>query len=278
MDDGCQSVPFAAERRSPASDSDRPRSPGNLLLRRSWIVIIGAIVVGALTYVISGQVAATYASSATVAVEVSGTDANATSLGANNFAAQFAQQVSATQVLQSAARDLGSSIPSSSITGGTVAAQNIIAVNATANSSRLAATRAQAVTVAFVKYVSQRVSAQVKVYSSAAARGIAPLTASINSAELQLGQAPPDSSRATALGEQLATLVAERATAEAQVAQTAISGTPTVAIVKKAGAGHQIAPKPKLYAVIGFLLGLVALSRLVVMVLPNGLRSAAAKS
>jgi uncharacterized protein involved in exopolysaccharide biosynthesis len=255
--------------RKPELRQREPRSASGLLLRRSWIVVLGAVAIGIVTYLVSREVTATYSSSATVAIQVSGTDADATSLGANNLAAQFAQQVGATQVLRRAQRSVGAAIPSTSITGGTVGAQNIIAINAVANTPDVAQRRAQAVTNAFVTYVSGRVASQSRSYEHAASHGISPLTRTIRSVQSQLSQTSATSARAAALEGQLTTLIAERATAQADVAQTAVSGTPTVAIVSDAGAGSQTAPKPKLYAVIGFVIGLLALARLVVVVSPG---------
>lgn len=243
-------------------------SPASVLLRRSWIVVIGAIVIAAAVYAISKRVPATYGSSAQVAVVVSGTDVNDTSLGANNLAGQYAQEVSATPVLAYADRLLGrhsAGIPASAITGGAVGAQNLISIQATAGSPGVAQRRAAAVTTAFTNYVAQQVQAQAAGYQTASSRQLKPINTQIAQTEAQLNAVgSATSANAVALSSELSSLVAQRAVSEGNIAQTAENGRPSISLVSNAAAGSETAPKPKLYALIGFVLGLLILARLVV--------------
>jgi capsular polysaccharide biosynthesis protein len=243
-----------------------------ILFRRSWIVLVGAALVAAATYLVSERVPATYASSAEVAVQVSGTDINDTTLGANNLADQYAQIVNSTQVLSAADRLIGDSggIPSSSVTGGAVAAQNLVSIRATASSPGLAAKRANAVTTAFIRYITLQVSQQASGYQKTSSVELKPLNAQIAQTQAALASAGSASSgsaispRTLTLEQTLDTLIAQRAAALGSIAQTAVAGRPAVTLVSVAGAGSQVAPKPKVYALVGLLLALLILARLVV--------------
>ncbi|MGO9884585.1 MAG: hypothetical protein ACLPV4_16415, partial [Solirubrobacteraceae bacterium] len=219
---------------SSRSKTARPRAyattPASILLRRWWIVLGGALVITAGVYAVSKAVPATYTSSAKVAVVVSGTDVNDTSLGANNLAGQYAQEVSATSVLVAADKalaDPAAGIPSTAITGGQVGAQNLISIQATANSPDLAQQRAAAVTGAFVKYITRQVEAQAAGYRKASLAQLQPLNTQIAQTQDQIQSAGPGSAAAVALESELGTLVAQRAAAEASVAQTAEAGRPS---------------------------------------------------
>jgi hypothetical protein len=102
----------AGEREAAEKDKDGttppspPRSAADVLARRWWVVLLVAIVIAAATYEISNHIPARYSSSATVAVQVSGSDPNATTQAADNLASQYAQQVGAQPVLAASSRIL----------------------------------------------------------------------------------------------------------------------------------------------------------------------------
>jgi capsular polysaccharide biosynthesis protein len=235
---------------------------------RGLVVVCASLAVAAVVFVVSHAIHGTYSSSSTVAVNVSGSDINDTSLGADNLASQYAQQVNATPVLQQASTKLdGAGIPSGSISGGAVGAQNAIAIKATAPSATLAQARATAVTNAFVAYVDQEVTRQAAGYVSSATTALKPLAAQIAHVQSQLAArstsaSSSSSSSTAALEEELGTLTAQRAAALASIAETSVAGGASVTIVGAAGAGVKTAPKPTLYALVGFLVALLITGRL----------------
>jgi capsular polysaccharide biosynthesis protein len=219
------------------------------------------------TYAIAKSVPPTYRSAAEIAVQVSGTDPESTSLGANNLAEQFAQEVGSSDVLSSAnalLREPGG-IPSTSITGSTVDAQNLISIQATAGSAPLAQRRAAAVAKAFVTVINKLVSDQSARYQTSSASALKSLSSQIAQAEVALGHAPAGSSRANLLQGTLDTLIASRASAEVSVANTAAAGRPSVTVINEPGAGNQIAPKPKLYAGVGLIVSLLIFGRVALL-------------
>jgi hypothetical protein len=248
-------------------------------LAKSFLVLFAAVVVGVVVYVASKAIPAKYASSATVAVSVSGSDVNDTSLGADNLASQYAQQVSATPVLQAAIRRLDADIPSGSVSGGVVGGQNVVSIEASADSASLAQERASAVTSAFIAYVNTTVANQASTYTQSAQVQLAPLTEQIKSVQSQLSKASAStivttatSAETAALEQQLGTLIAERASAFSAIAQTSVAGRPSLRLVSAAGLGGKTTPKPPLYALVGFFVALLIGARVAVS---SGTRRAA---
>lgn len=257
----------------------RPEPPRGaaLLLRRLWIVLLGAILVGAATYFASKRVAPTYSSTADVLVLVSGgTDVNDTTLGANNLADQDAQLVDSGQVLSMASHLINKhlSVPKSSISGGTVGAQNLIQVQATAGSPSVAQARAAAVTQAFIHYITQQNASQVAEYQQTSNTLLKPLDANITRTENELNKSglAADSPRTVTLQQSLNTLLAQRASAMANIASAAAASRSTLRLASTAGVGAQIAPRPTLYATVGFIVALLVLLRAVTYIPARGPR------
>jgi len=242
-------------------------SATSILLKRWWIVVGGAALVAVITFAISKTVPATYSSSSKVAVLVSGTDINDTTLGADNLASQYAQMVGATPVLAAADKLLPGSdpIPSSAISGGSVGAENLIEIQATAGSAALAQARAAAVTGAFINYIPSQVDSQAASYQTSSTAQLKPLDTQIAHTQAALDSAGPASTpKSLALEQTLDALIAQRAAALSSIAQTAVAGRPTVALVSDAGAGSQTAPRPTLYAMVAFIIALLVIARSVV--------------
>ncbi len=257
----------STERRQPLAASERRvPSAGEILLRRWPALIGGAVLIALITFAVSEAVPATYASSAMVAVQVSGTDANDTTLGANNLASQYASEVNASQVLSLADSMLPSksAIPSSSISGSTVSAQNLVSISATGSSPSLAQERAAVVTRAFIRYINAQVAAHANQYEHAYSIELKPLDDEIAQDEAELGTLRSTSGKAVAVQLELNTLLAQRASSETAIAQTAVAGRPSVTLVSDADTASQSAPRPKLYALVGFIVGLLVLARFVV--------------
>jgi uncharacterized protein involved in exopolysaccharide biosynthesis len=247
------------------------------LARRWWIVLLAAVVVGAATYEISRHLPASYSSSATVAVQVSGSDPNSTTQAANTMAGQFAQQVTAEGVLSAASQALHVSVSdlNTSVSGGVVGDQNLITVQASAGSPQDAQNRAATITADFIKYVASQATQQRQTYAKDSQQQLAPINAEIQQVTQQLNRFGPSqttSARYLSLQSTDSTLLAERAAALASIAQNGSGGYPTMTLVSAAGAGSMVAPQPKLYAIIGFILALIIVGRLVVYFAPRGRR------
>ena len=245
-------------------------STTSVLWRRSWIVLIGAVVIALLTYLVSKQLTPVYASTADVSVVVTGQDPEDSSLGANSLASQYAQEASATTVLVDANRALArqglGSVPTTAISSGVVAAQNIIAIRVTASSASLARIRAAAVTNAFIAYVTSQVNSIERKYEASSQRELKPLNAQIASVTKQLKAAGPDSSDELSLENTLSALVSSRASATSSIAETSNVDRPTISPVTAAGVATKTSPKPPLYAAVAFVIALLLLARLVTLI------------
>jgi hypothetical protein len=195
---------------------------------------------------------------------VTGTNVNDTTLGANNLAAQYAQLVNSSVVISAADRLLKppGSIPTSAVTGGAVSAQNLVSIQATASSPQQAQARAAAVTTAFIEYVTYQVSRQATHYQQTTAAQLRPIDVEIASTQAKLKRSP--TTARFALQQTLDTLLGQRASAQANIAESSVAGRPSVQLASQAGLGGQTAPKPTLYAVVGFVIGLLIIARLVV--------------
>lgn len=244
-------------------------SAASLLGRRWWVVLVIAVGIAVVTYLVSRLVPAVYASSASVAVVISGTDPNSTTQGADNLASQYAQEVDAQPVLVAAAHGLGPAAHglSGAISGGTVAGENLISIRATGSSPQATQRRAAAVTNAFIHYVTAQFASQSREFQQQSLQRLAPIDAEIRRVTTELEGLWPSqqSSGAYATAQAtLSTLITQRSTAVVNIGQTAVSGRPSLTVVNTAGAGGQVAPKPWLYAAVAFVLGLIIVARLVV--------------
>jgi len=206
--------------------------------------------------------------------DVAGVDPNSTTEAANTMAGQFAQQVDAQSVLAAASRTLhvSTSELNASVSGGVVGDQNLITIQANGSSPQSAQQRAATVTADFIKYVSDQAALQRQSYDSSSQQQLAPINSEIQQVTRQLdgiraGQ--QTSARYLSLQSTQSTLLAERAAALANIAQTGSGGYPTITLVSTAGAGSETAPQPKLYAIIGFILALLIAGRLVVYFAPR---------
>lgn len=252
-----------------------PRS--EVLRRKWWLVLLTAILVAGATYGVSHAIPKQYRSSGTVAVNVSlgTTDPGQIATAENNLASQYAQQVTAQKVIGQAtlmlaaadARDL-----TSTISGGTVADQNIVQVTAVGSSPGQAQRRAASVLTALIAYVNQSVKQQSGAYTRSVQAQLRPIDDEIRSLSNQISRAPSrslNSGRYLAMQQTLSTLIAQRSSSIASIAQAASGGQPSMSVLTQAGAGAQIAPRPTLYTGVAFLVALVLASQAVVYLAPR---------
>jgi capsular polysaccharide biosynthesis protein len=249
----------------------------DILRRRWWLVLIIAAVSGGATYGISKKaVPAQYSSTATVSVQVTGAfDPSQSATGANSIAAQYAQIVSSGIVLQAATKTLAPQDANgltTSVSGGTVADQNLVQIRATGSSAGQAQRRAAAVVTALTGYVAQTVSRETNAYSAAARQQLRPISDQIQKISRQISRAPLavlTTARYVALQQTLSTLIAQRSAAEASIAQSSTGGHPSLNLLSSAGPGSIVAPKPALYAGVAFVLALILVSQAVVYFTPR---------
>ena len=262
----------------PVWNHDQPSGPprSDILRRRWWLVLIIAVVIGGVTYVVSKKVPAQFRSTATVSVQVTGAaDPNESATAANSVASQYAQIVTGGTVLEAAAKTLSSgdaSGLSGAISGGTVADQNIVQVRATGASAGQAQRRATAVVNALRLYVTRVSSNAASAYSRTARRQLQPIDTQISSISAKISAASRDaltSGRYLAFQQTLSTLIAQRSSAEAAIAQNATNGQPTMNLLSTAGSGTQVAPKPTLYAGVAFVLALILVSQAMIYLAPR---------
>ena len=252
-----------------------PRS--EVLRRKWWLVLLIAIGVAGITYAISGLVPKQFSSAGTAAVNVTGgsSDPSQVATAADNLASQYAQQVSAQKVIAQATRNLGPSDArnlSVAVSGGTVADQNIVQVSAVGSSPGQAQRRAANVLAALVGYVSSTVRQESGAYSRSVQTQLQPIDRQIRSISTEISNAPSRSlntGRYLALQQTLSTLIAQRSSSVLAIAQDASGGQPSLSVLTDPGPGAQVAPRPKLYAGVAFLLALVLVAQGMIYLTPR---------
>jgi uncharacterized protein involved in exopolysaccharide biosynthesis len=256
---------------SAVAEWHRPPLPSNhraaVLKRWWWLILLVSAGVGIATYAISKVVPAQYSSSGTVAVNISGADASQTSLAANNLASQYAQEVTAQGVLQRATKTLSATDARSlttSVSGGTVADQNIVQVQALGATPGQAQRRAASVVNALIAYITTTVSQTSNAYAQSAEGRLQPIDQEIRRLTGELAQAPSGSATTghyLTIQQTLSTLIAQRSASIATIAQNASGSQPTLSVLSSPGPGGQTAPRPTLYAAVAFLVALIVVSQ-----------------
>jgi capsular polysaccharide biosynthesis protein len=266
----------------PIWNHDHPPQPprSDIVRRRWWLILLIALLIGGATYAVSKAVPAQFSSTATVNVQVTGAaDPNESATAANSMASQYAQVVTGGSVLEAAAKTLSPSDVSGlsgSISGGTVADQNIVQVRATGASPGQAQRRAAAVVNALRQYVMRVSSAETSAYGAAARRQLKPIDTQITSISSQISSAARNtltSGRYLALQQTLSTLIAQRSSAQAAIAQNSTNGRPSMDLLSAAGPGTQVAPKPPLYAGVAFVVALILVSQAMIYLTPRPRRA-----
>jgi capsular polysaccharide biosynthesis protein len=249
-----------------------PSSPDRLglLWRAKWVVLVVTALIAALTYGISSAMPAKYESSIVVRIAAQGGDNSASNLAvqaSNDLASQYAQLVTAAPPIMEAASKLhiGSGTLAASVSASTVAAQNLVKITAQAPSPEGASTRARQVAQAFRVYVGHLTRRQGNDYANAVSARLKPLDDNIAQTRRQL-QTGTASERLESL-KILSNLLIQRQEFEASVAKSAASAQPTVQVLFSPSAGAKVSPKPKLYALIALIAGLILVSQIAITVL-----------
>jgi capsular polysaccharide biosynthesis protein len=254
--------------------------PSVIWRSKGWIVA-AAVLAGVAAFAVGAVVPPTYESAATVRIVAqsplsSGQDLV---LASNDLASQYSQLVESGPVLDTAARRLnmrGGTL-NADVSGSTVSGQNLVRITAHSGKPALAEREARAVTDAFVAQVQHANNDQSAAYRQRVNSALAPIDKDIEQARGAVEKASEAASTATAVtqaaatadlaGKQaaLTTLLTQRQTIAAQLAQTS-AAQPSVQIWSPAGAGHKIAPRPLLYALVAFVAAALVTAQIAVIV------------
>ncbi len=218
-------------------------------LRDGALCFVVSVLVAIAAYGVGRHLPPVYQASGTIRVATatqSGiADSNVTA--ENDLASQYAQLVGSSAVATMAAKTLGAppQALSGKISGSTVGAQNILEVTATAGTAAGAVERALAAVPAVALYLTQ-------------------LTVQFNTAymielesRIKNTSIPGDTARGSGAPAVMAAYANSRATALFQALRDAAGNQPAFQIVSTASSATQTAPKPKLYALVAFIVALL---------------------
>lgn len=230
-----------------------------LPLRVGLACLAISVLAAAVAYGVGRRLPAVYQSSGTIRVATATqngiADSNVTA--ENDLASQYAQLVDSSSVVAMTATALR--VPpqtlNGKISGSTVGAQNVLEVAVTASTPGTAVARAQAAVSAVALYLTQ-------------------LTAQFNTAyeirltsQIRNTRFPEGSGRSPA-PQVLAADVNTEATALFQALRDAAGNQPSFQIIDSGGAAAQTAPKPKLYAIVAFVVVLLLCLRMAFVLRP----------
>lgn len=226
---------------------------GSIGFRAAALCLIVSVVAAAGVYGVSGALPPVYQASGTIRVAVPSqggiTDPNVTA--ANDLATQYEQLVSsgAVQVMAASALHVPVNSLDGTISGSTVAAQNIVQVTATAGSAGVAQARAVAAVDAVHRYLTNLTYRQNQHYLGALSQGITRATDPPGST------APSSPAAANA-----------RVTLMAQAQLDAAGNQPSFQVIDRSASASETSPRPKLYALVAFVVALIVSARLAFVV------------
>lgn len=215
------------------------------------VAVLGAVIVAAIAYEVGKGISTTFTSTGSIRIGLASeggvSDPDVTA--ANDLASQYAQLVSSAAVQHKTAQRLGvsSSELNGSLSGSTLAAQNILVITASAGTAAQSRARATAATSVMQTYLETLEATVSQRYLTRIGDGLAKLGATTGRGR------PPGTTAA---------LVQAKAQALASGARDAAANTPVFQIVSEDAVATQTQPKPKLYALIALVLGLIVFGRL----------------
>lgn len=269
-----------------ASEPERIDRVGILWDGKAWILAAAA-----LAAIVAGTIASvlppTYRASTLVRVvaQANGGSGQDVVLASNNFASQYAELVDSSPVIAAAAKRLA--VPPNEIrdalSAGTVSGQNIVRISAEAEEPEIATRHADVVANVFVERMRTANQRQSLEYTRSVERQLVSSDREITRARKDVEQATLEAqsaytSQATAAAANLAakqsaltTLLTQRQTILASLAQTAAS-QPTVTVWSAADRGGKVQPPVFVYAAAAFLV--MAFAAAQVLLLVRGRRTA----
>jgi capsular polysaccharide biosynthesis protein len=259
----------ATETAAPPTEGQRKVPPGARRRRGrrkllAFLLIVAPVAVAVCVYAISSTLAPRYEASSTLRIVAQGANGLSDQLvtASNDLASQYAQLADAPPVIHRAARALH--IPASEldgeVSGGTVAAQNLISIAARADNSTAAVRRSQAVAVAFIDYASSLNERQASVYSRSVQDRLKPLDSEIAAARKLLNRGDPSQRNSTALV--YSNLLVQRQQLVTSLAQSAAASQPGVQLVAPAASASKVQPKPVLYALVALVAAALVAARI----------------
>ncbi|RZS87374.1 hypothetical protein EV189_2802 [Motilibacter rhizosphaerae] len=241
-----------------------------------WLIVAVALLLGAgvFLYVKAQPVSYSAQSSVRVTVPQTKNGARDSALASEELAAQYAQYATSTDVRSSAEKRLGAGV--GQVTAVPLNNYNLIAVTASGSTAKQAAARSNAVAEALVDYVTTVNSSVVSAASKRVKAQLDSLDSQITSIRAQIKKL-----QAVAQGTGRAADLAQAEVASQQsllsnllnVQQNTLSGStndilvgqPDVAVVDQPQVGSPVTKHAPLYAVVAFLVALLALSEVAVL-------------
>jgi hypothetical protein len=232
-----------------------PPRQGRKVALRVLIVIAFALAAAGVTYAVSSAISPTYGSSTQLLVnvnEANGLGVDAIS-AANQLTAQYVQLVPTDAVLGAPATKLGMSVGDlrNAISAGTVSQENLLQINAEGPSASAAEQRAATVTSDFMSYVTRTNTAQLHSYISTMSTQLQAVNNDYAQLAARLRRAR--GAQAGYIQGELGALATQQQSLQSQLTQRASAGVPQVQLVRSAGDGTRVAPRPTLYAVVALL-------------------------
>jgi len=228
------------------------------------VVVAVSVLAAGIAYAVSRSLPASYQSSATFRVTVPNQQGVNDSVvtAANDLASQYAQLVDSTPVLDAAATTLH--VPASSLNGkigaSTVNAQNLVQVTASAATPAVAEARASAAVYALVEYLDTINAKQGSIYAANASKALAPIDRTLTNLTRRLGTDKPGMQASDAAV--LASLLSQRQQVLDSLATNVAAGLPTLQVISPGNGASQVSPRPKLYALITFVVVLLIAARI----------------
>jgi capsular polysaccharide biosynthesis protein len=255
----------------PVAQSAEPRQRNHLrrdLVLAAIAAILAATLAAIAVYVASGHLPATFQSSATIRVAIQSTsDVNdGTITASNDLASQYAQIASTGTVIGLARKQLDGAdaqLTGNDVVASTVAAQNLVKITVNGHDGGQSQRRADAVGTAFVEGLRELNGRQAEQYSNEVSSRLGPIDRSIALTRRELSGGTQDSRRNAAIV--LASLIVQRQQVQASIAQNVAAMQPTLTQVAGAGPGEKVSPKPKLYAIVAFVIVLLVVGRVLIV-------------
>jgi capsular polysaccharide biosynthesis protein len=253
---------------APPTDSTVAVSPGPRRPRRgrrrllALPLIVAPVAVAVAVYAISSRTTPTYEASSTLRIVAQGGLSDQLVTASNDLASQYAQLADAPPVIARAARALHvrASELGGKVSGGTVAAQNLISIAARADSQAAAVRRSQAVAIGFIDYASTLNERQANVYARSVRDRLKPLDAQIATARKLLNGGGTSQQNSASL--LYSNLLVQRQQLLASLAQDAAASQPGVQLVAPAATASKVQPKPELYALVAFVAAALVAARI----------------
>ncbi len=232
---------------------------GPLNFRSALLCLVISVAAALAAFVVGHALTKTYSAASTVEVDLNSeggvTDTVVTA--ANDLASQLAQLVSSNPVVRLAEGKLH--VPASSLTGtlsgSTVAAQNLVQITATGSNASEAESRATAGAEAFMAYVDGLYETYADHYITSVQHGI------VSRVPVPAGDVTPKRVTPYGLGlsEQEASVISESI-------RDAAGNVPDLQMVNAGGSATVTSPQPKLYALVAFVVALLITFRIAFMV------------